>query len=344
MELSLALDPGAGAAVAAPGPGTDANDPAAEAFAALLASLVATTAPPPTPVPVAVPAATVASATADEAPAATVLPVVLALPAAVPTVAGADEGAEPAPPTVTVPAFSSPSPPQRGGERDQNADADLERPVTRPMPTGTATATATVTAEAVVPPVAQAFSSPSPPQRGGERDQKPETASAPVVAATPAAPQVLKPEIVKGPVAPPPPPPATPVEQVVRAVAPLRQLADGTHSILLELRPADLGVVRVELSLAGGVVHLGLQADTEGTSQLLRAALPELRAQLDNAGLVAGRLDVDDGSAGQRGDREPSWRSDADTRPGTAAPDVVADDLAPTASSSSAHGQIDVLL
>ena len=292
MELSLALDPGAGATVAAPIPGTDANDPAAEAFAALLASLVATTAPPPTPGPVAVPAATVASATADEAPAATVLPVVLALPAAVPTVAGADEGAEPAPPTVTVPAFSSPS----------------------------------------------------PPQRGGERDQKPETASAPVVAATPAAPQVLKPEIVKGPVAPPPPPPATPVEQVVRAVAPLRQLADGTHSILLELRPADLGVVRVELSLAGGVVHLGLQADTEGTSQLLRAALPELRAQLDNAGLVAGRLDVDDGSAGQRGDREPSWRSDADTRPGTAAPDVVADDLAPTASSSSAHGQIDVLL
>jgi hypothetical protein len=153
--------------------------------------------------------------------------------------------------------------------------------------------------------------------------------------------EILKPEIVQAPPAPP-----SPVAQVVKAVVPLRRLVDGTHNVVLELHPAELGTVRVELSLDAGVIHLGLRADAAGTSRLLRAALPELRSQLDAAGLVAGRLAVDSGQTDRR-DGQPLWRTDADgSRRRSAGPDdpeSVDDVIAPTYSTS-AYGQIDVLL
>jgi flagellar hook-length control protein FliK len=167
-------------------------------------------------------------------------------------------------------------------------------------------------------------------------------------AQVPAAParEILKPEIVSGPGAARP---ASPVEQVVKAVAPLRRLADGTHNIVLELHPAELGAVRVELSLDRGIIHLGLRADTEGTGQLLRAALPELRSQLDAAGLTSGRVSVDNGhagQAGQRGDGQPAWRTDPDqARRRPLADDAeLVEELVPSAYSTSDYGHVDVRL
>jgi flagellar hook-length control protein FliK len=135
------------------------------------------------------------------------------------------------------------------------------------------------------------------------------------------------------------------VEQVVRAVAPLRRLADGTHNVVLELHPAELGAVRVELSLDRGVVHLGLRAEVEGTSQLLRDALPELRSQLDAAGLTSGRVSVDGGQTGRGGEGQPSWRTDPDRqrRPHAEATDL-GEDPVPTAYSTAEYGRVDVLL
>lgn len=367
MELTLALDAGAGAAAPAlVGPGVDANDPTAEAFAALLATLVAGVVPPAPVVEATasvVDATTTVVGTAPDQPAAPVLPLALALPVAVPVVAeAAEDGADPALPTAATPApadapdapapaaiplapaFPSPIRPESGQQRDQNVDLDVDVPVRAERPTTSTpvpTPTATVTPEAVAPVAGPPSSSPSAREGQADGDQGAPTAP---IATAPAVREVLRPEIVSGPGAPKPAPP-TPVEQVVRAVAPLRKLPDGTHHVTLELRPADLGVVRVELSLDHGMIHLGLQADTEGTSQLLRAALPELRAQLDTAGLLAGRLAVDDGQFGRDTQGQPSWRADADARRARRdEAETPPEDPAPTAYSSSAYGQIDVLL
>jgi flagellar hook-length control protein FliK len=132
---------------------------------------------------------------------------------------------------------------------------------------------------------------------------------------------------------------------VVRVVTPLRRLGDGQHDLVLELRPADLGAVRVELSLDKGVVHLGLRAEVEQTGQLLRAALPELRQQLDAAGVMAGRVAVDAGDAGSAGRQ---WRTTPDDGQGARRRNEVLPDeeeAATTAySSSAAYGHVDVLL
>lgn len=76
----------------------------------------------------------------------------------------------------------------------------------------------------------------------------------------------------------------------------------------LELRPDDLGTIRVEVSVERQTVHLTLHAAEPATGRLLSAALAELRAALVDAGLRAGHLAVspDGGSAtGRRSRPEP---------------------------------------
>jgi hypothetical protein len=211
------------------------------------------------------------------------------------------------------------------------------RPTATPLPTAV-TAVATGSA-----------STDTAPQGDGDREADHATPVSAVTqpsaleSAAPAAPfrEVLKPEIVSGPR---PAGAATPVQQVVRAVVPLRRLADGTHNMVLELHPAELGAVRVELSLDRGVVHLGLHADLEGTGQLLRAALPELRSQLDAAGLVSGRVAVDGGPAGRGGDGQPSWRTEPDRARRRGPADDEVEDPVATAYSTADYGHVDVLL
>jgi hypothetical protein len=118
------------------------------------------------------------------------------------------------------------------------------------------------------------------------------------------------------PVDVPPAPPAAPAtvpEQIVSAVVPLHGRGDGRHEVTLELRPDDLGTIRVEVSVEHQTVHLTLHAADPATSRLLSAALPDLRAALADAGLTAGQVGVGvdgGGSAGQRRHSRPPAASE----------------------------------
>ena len=129
-------------------------------------------------------------------------------------------------------------------------------------------------------------------------------------------------------------------------MAPLRKLADGTHHVVLELHPAELGTVRVELSIDSGTVHLGLHTDIESTAQVLHAAVPELRSQLDAAGLVAGRVNVDTGAANKR-QGQAAWQASAErgrrrALAATVGPDAL--DVDARSVAAAAVGRVDVLL
>ena len=110
--------------------------------------------------------------------------------------------------------------------------------------------------------------------------------------------------------------PAAVADQIVSAVVPLHGRGDGRHDVTLELRPADLGTIRVEVSVEHQTVHLTLHAAEPATVKLLAAALPELRSSLADAGLTAGHLGVgpDGSGAGWRrratgdGDHGPAGR------------------------------------
>ena len=102
---------------------------------------------------------------------------------------------------------------------------------------------------------------------------------------------------VDAPAATPVVPPAVP-EQIVSAVVPLHGRGDGRHEVTLELRPEDLGAIRVEVSVEHQTVHLTLHAAEPATGRLLAAVLPDLRSALADAGLHAGHVAVNpDGGA-----------------------------------------------
>jgi flagellar hook-length control protein FliK len=92
-------------------------------------------------------------------------------------------------------------------------------------------------------------------------------------------------------------------EQVVSKVGPLVDHGDGTYEIAVELQPAELGRVRVEVLVDHGRVSLTVHAQHATTSDVIREALPDLRAALEAAGLTAGDVLVDSGHA--HGDAQP---------------------------------------
>jgi flagellar hook-length control protein FliK len=93
--------------------------------------------------------------------------------------------------------------------------------------------------------------------------------------------------------------PAAVADQIVSAVVPLHGRGDGRHEVTLELRPDDLGAIRVEVSVEHQTVHLTLHAADPATGRLLSAALPDLRSALADAGLTAGHVGV--GTVGDGG-------------------------------------------
>jgi flagellar hook-length control protein FliK len=358
MELALLLDAGAPAPEPGSGkaPGTDPNDVTAQAFASLLATLVAATAPPADQAAPTLPED--ATAQAAVAPVAVDVPTAPVVPTlafdALPAVSGTPEGAA-AVPTVDVepaPTLHPEAPAAAVAEQvDLEVEVDAGTDVDAPGParheaTSEVRPTAVQLPEAVAPVAVAAAPSIAPSTTEAPAEDAPDTVdvAAPVnhpsahPSAAPAR-EVIKPEIVTGPR---PHVPSSPVEQVVKAVAPLRKLADGTHNVVLELHPAELGTVRVELSLDRGMVHLGLHADVEGTGHLLRAALPELRHQLGAAGLTAGRVAVDADQSAPRQPR-PDWQADpnAQRRQGSHEPEP---ELVPTGYSTSEYGRVDVRL
>jgi flagellar hook-length control protein FliK len=105
-------------------------------------------------------------------------------------------------------------------------------------------------------------------------------------------------------------PPAVP-EQIVSAVVPLHGRGDGRHEVTLELRPEDLGTIRVEVSVEHQTVHLTLHAAEPATGRLLSAALADLRSALADAGLQAGHVAVSpDGGSGTGRRARPQTESE----------------------------------
>jgi hypothetical protein len=128
---------------------------------------------------------------------------------------------------------------------------------------------------------------------------------------------------------------------VVAVVAPLRHRGDGTHELTLELRPAQLGTIRAEVTLDQGTVHLSLHADDDSTTRLLRQSVPELRLALEEVGLAAGRFGVGSGDAQGRAPRHPGpGRPDDAPSTGAATGPAAATGLL----RPSAAGAVDLLL
>ncbi|MFP4512296.1 MAG: flagellar hook-length control protein FliK, partial [Acidimicrobiales bacterium] len=112
-----------------------------------------------------------------------------------------------------------------------------------------------------------------------------------------------------------------PWQQVARVVRPLRQLADGSQRIALQLRPAELGSVHLEVALEDGGLNMRAVTETVAARDALVGALPELRAELARSGIGVGSLEVgEDTMAGDAAGNGPGGDETAgrDTRARTA--------------------------
>lgn len=171
-----------------------------------------------------------------------------------------------------------------------------------------------------------AGSAPAPTRIDGLRQTESAPPPPPVhVAATPAhAPAVASPH-ANAPVAAAPPPAVH--SQILSAMTPALQRRDGSYSVELQLDPASLGRVRVQVAIAGGEVSLHLASGDPGTRDLLRQHADQLRQQLSESGFGRSSVDVGDGSRGnawQGPDRQPagptsSGQGQGDARRETAA-------------------------
>jgi flagellar hook-length control protein FliK len=104
--------------------------------------------------------------------------------------------------------------------------------------------------------------------------------------------------------------------QLGRHVAVLGRGPEGTHSMTLVLSPENLGPVQVQVTVSQGSLDLTLRGAHELGRAALMNALPDLRRDLQAAGLDCSRLDVsrDTGGAwtsqhsgGGDGRGQPAW-------------------------------------
>lgn len=91
--------------------------------------------------------------------------------------------------------------------------------------------------------------------------------------------------------------------QVARQVAVLRGAPDGSHTMTLVLTPETLGPVEVSVTVSKGTVDLVLRGAHEHGRAALLDALPDLRRDLESAGLTTSRLEVARDSGGSWLDR-----------------------------------------
>lgn len=320
--------PGKGIATA-PGQHKDASPDAtgvADMFAALVAALTAQMQPVATETP-----------TGTAGVAAEGAPVVLTPPVAGPVVGTADAIAvvpdgtdavpvaavaavadeavpQPAAPVLTGDAVAPAAPP--ASATGQVAGESAETPDT---PTTSATPVA-VDADADAPATPATPATPAQPHAAARADAGPAAVPAPgvptaaeaaggpdvdrgtvAVPATPATPATSAGERT-GAAAParPAAPAADPHVQVARVVRPLRLGNDGAYELALDLTPAELGRVRIDVELRGATISLSLRADNPATRELLQSSLDQLRSELEAAGLQAGDLDVGGRGASDR--------------------------------------------
>ena len=125
--------------------------------------------------------------------------------------------------------------------------------------------------------------------------------------------------------------------QLSRQLAVLTNAPDGSSTMTLVITPDDLGPVSIEATVTGGTLHLTLHGAHEHGRHALADALPDLRRDLEAAGITLNRLEVGAdtgggsspwaraaqqqlaGSAGGQGHARPAGREsarlDPDRRP-----------------------------
>ena len=177
----------------------------------------------------------------------------------------------------------------------------------------------------------------------------------PLPGAAPAAPAA--PAAAAVPATTPTGPDAPVAAQLGRQIAVLHNAPDGSHTMTVVITPESLGPVTVAVTVTDGTLDVTLHGAHDVGRHALQDALPELRRELESAGLSFTKLEVDtstrdDGSrtaqqlsdprAGQQGS---SGRSDQPVpRPRTwgSAPDRVAEGSAAPTTDQSAPSGVDV--
>jgi len=84
--------------------------------------------------------------------------------------------------------------------------------------------------------------------------------------------------------------PAYLIDQVGRQIS--RSLLRGDRVIRLQLRPSELGAVKVEMDIKGNILKLGMIAENSSVKQLLLSNVHELRDALVEQGVKIEKLDV----------------------------------------------------
>jgi flagellar hook-length control protein FliK len=129
---------------------------------------------------------------------------------------------------------------------------------------------------------------------------------APVVAPTPVTPPVTA--TADGPHDPV-------AAQLAPQLAVLRDAPDGTQTMTLVVTPDSLGPVAVHVRITGGSVDMTLHGASEHGRHALTEALPDLRRDLEGAGLNLSRLHVDaDGGRNGSADARSAQQLLADAR------------------------------
>jgi hypothetical protein len=264
------------------------------------------------------PAAAVALETAPAPAPAAAVPAgsVPADPAAVPASTAPPTDAAPAP--VPAPSVAVPAGP---GATDLSALEGLTV-VTVPTP-GAPSAPAAPAADSVLPLTVGEAGTPLPVTAPEGQDSaasgNADDAPAPPAAAAPTdAPDVPTPSVAPPAASTAPVPAAAPdtasaaaqpvATQVARQVAVLRGAPDGSHTMTLVLTPETLGPVEVSVTVSSGALDLTLRSANEHGRAALLDALPDLRRDLEQAGLTVTRAEVGRDSTGSRfADQSTAW-------------------------------------
>jgi flagellar hook-length control protein FliK len=103
---------------------------------------------------------------------------------------------------------------------------------------------------------------------------------------------------------------------VAGPVLALRARGDGSHQLIVALHPAELGPVNVHVRISGDAMTISLASTSETAHETLRDALPQLRAELQSAGLNSASLSLDltSGGAGAFADPRQSDPRQSDPR------------------------------
>ncbi|QQR99523.1 MAG: flagellar hook-length control protein FliK [Austwickia sp.] len=171
-----------------------------------------------------------------------------------------------------------------------------EKPLTETRLTETPSAAApAATAPEPVSAAPDKAAAPSAPPASAARPAEPAAPPPAPVPAPPAHAPAVTPAAPSTPAAAPPP---AVHSQILSAVTPALHRRDGSYSVELQLDPASLGRVRVQLAISGGEVSLQLASGDAATRDLLRQHMDQLRQQLADSGFGRSSVDVGDGSRG----------------------------------------------